>query len=147
MPKRHTEMHVIPTQRLPWQPGAASSSYSSQMQKFLHVLVLPSSFSQQIIYGVGEDTALIREINGRKRPERIRYMPILIVIRGEKLASADPCDGMGGCCPTIPASPAGKCEASKFAEVQVGRSPKYETRRYRAKQAEQQMGSRPRPGP
>ena len=96
------------------------------------------------IYGVGEDTALIREINGRKRPERIRYMPILIVIRGEKLASADPCDGMGGCCPTIhvPAFPAGKCEASKFAEVQVGRSPKYETRRYRAKQAEQQMGSR-----
>ena len=39
----------------------------------------------------------------------------------------------------------GKCEASKFAEVQVGRSPKYETRRYRTKQQAPAAATRTQP--
>ena len=64
------------------------------------------------------------------------YFNLLIATRGERLRSVDPCDqgGLGSCGRPIRPACFPEMWRQSSREVQVGRSPKYETRRYRAKQ-------------
>ena len=122
-------MHVIPTQRLPWPPGAASSSSSSR--KFLHVLVLPSlSFSHCTIYLWRRErygTYSRNKWGGNDPKESDICQYILIVIRGVWSINAIRWAGSS----TMPRCPALLCCRFPENEPQANNSQKFNRKRTR----------------